>query len=92
MIEVSALHQAGYQQVLLVDFDGIVPDYYLPWLPEQRVNFPYAVALLLRRATSCTALAVLAEMRGQKQGYRRACAFCSSGWRNRPPSACRANA
>ena len=48
LIEVSALHQAGYQQVLLVDFDGIVPDYYLPWLPEQRVNFPYAVALLLR--------------------------------------------
>ncbi|PEI03077.1 beta-ketoacyl synthase [Pantoea agglomerans] len=48
LIEVSALHQAGYQQVLLVDFDGIVPDYYLPWLSEQRVNVPYAVALLLR--------------------------------------------
>jgi len=48
LIEVSALHQAGYQQVLLVDFDGIVPDYYLPWLAEQRVNFSYAVALLLR--------------------------------------------
>jgi len=48
LIEVSALHQAGYQQVLLVDFDGIVPDYYLPWLADQRVNFPYAVALLLR--------------------------------------------
>lgn len=48
LIEVSALHQAGYQQVLLVDFDGVVPDYYLPWLAEQRVNFPYAVALLLR--------------------------------------------
>ena len=48
LIEVSALHQAGYQQVLLVDFDGIVPDYYLPWLAEQPVNVPYAVALLLR--------------------------------------------
>jgi len=48
LIEVSALHQAGYQQVLLVDLDGVVPDYYLPWLAEQRVNFPYAVALLLR--------------------------------------------
>lgn len=48
LVEVSALHQAGYQQVLLVDFDGIVPDYYLPWLSELRVNFPYAVALLLR--------------------------------------------
>ncbi|MCX3309374.1 beta-ketoacyl synthase chain length factor [Pantoea vagans] len=48
LIEVSALHQAGYQQVLLVDFDGIVPDYYLPWLSEPCVNIPYAVALLLR--------------------------------------------
>ncbi|MDH2068605.1 beta-ketoacyl synthase chain length factor [Pantoea sp. GD03673] len=48
LIEVSALHQGGYQQVLLVDFDGIVPDYYLPWLSDQGVNFPYAVALLLR--------------------------------------------
>lgn len=48
LIEVSALHQSGYQQVLLVDFDGIVPDYYLPWLSEQCVNVPYAVALLLR--------------------------------------------
>ena len=48
LIEVSALHQAGYQQVLLVDFDGVVPDYYLPWLADQHVNSPYAVALLLR--------------------------------------------
>lgn len=48
LVEVSALHQAGYQQVLLVDFDGIVPDYYLPWLADHSVNVPYAVALLLR--------------------------------------------
>lgn len=47
LIEVSALHQAGYQQVLLVDFDGCVPDYYQHWLPEQGMNVPYAVALLL---------------------------------------------
>lgn len=47
LLEVSALHQAGYQQVMLVDFDGIIPDYYLPWLPEIACNAPYAVALLL---------------------------------------------
>lgn len=47
MIEVSALHQAGYPRVMLVDFDGAVPDYYLPWLPEGRAKLPYAVALLL---------------------------------------------
>jgi hypothetical protein len=46
---VAALQQAGYAQVLLVDFDGVVPDYYRPWLPEiDRFNAPYAVALLLR--------------------------------------------
>ncbi|MBY4886928.1 beta-ketoacyl synthase chain length factor [Pantoea sp. DY-15] len=49
LIEVAALHQAGNAQVLLVDFDGVVPDYYRPWLPEiDRFNAPYAVALLLR--------------------------------------------
>ena len=47
LLEVSALHQAGYKQVLLVDFDGTIPDYYLPWLPEAGCNAPYAVALLL---------------------------------------------
>ncbi len=57
-IEVAALHQAGYGNVLLVDFDGAVPDYYRPWLPENaHFNLPYAVALLLRAGDSlcCTA-------------------------------------
>ena len=49
LLEVATLHQAGYTQVLLVDFDGQVPDYYRPWLPEiNTFNAPYAVALLLR--------------------------------------------
>lgn len=49
LLEVAALHQAGYQQVMLVDFDGLVPEYYRPWLAEMPFNAPYAVALLLRR-------------------------------------------
>jgi hypothetical protein len=49
LIDVAALHQAGYTQVLLVDFEGAVPQYYRPWLPEiDQFNAPYAVALLLR--------------------------------------------
>lgn len=53
LIDVTALHQAGYQQVLLVDFEGAVPDYYRPWLPEmEHFNAPYAVALLLRAGES----------------------------------------
>ncbi len=58
LIEVAALHQAGYHNVLLVDFDGAVPDYYHPWLPETAgFNLPYAVALLLRAGDEwrCTA-------------------------------------
>ena len=47
LIEVSALHQAGYRQVLLVDFDGVIPDYYRPWLPESVEQLPYAVGLVL---------------------------------------------
>lgn len=52
LIEVAALHQAGYQQVLLVDFDGLVPDYYRPWLSQMPFNAPYAVALLLGAGTT----------------------------------------
>jgi len=64
LLEVSTLHQAGYQQVLLVDFDGLVPDYYRPWLPEiDTFNAPYAVALLLRagEAWRCTATAARSQ-------------------------------
>ena len=59
LIEVAALHQAGYKQVLLVDFDGAVPDYYLPWLPESVGQMPYAVGLVLGVGDSlrCTATA-----------------------------------
>ncbi|EJL90521.1 beta-ketoacyl synthase chain length factor [Pantoea sp. GM01] len=60
LLEVAALHQAGYAQVLLVDFDGSVPPYYRPWLPEiDHFNAPYALALLLRAGDEwrCTAQA-----------------------------------
>lgn len=47
LVEVTALHSAGYQQVLLVDFDGAIPEFYQPYLPAGMLNTPYAVALLL---------------------------------------------
>lgn len=49
LVEVAALHAAGYQQVLLVDFDGQMPEVYQPWLQDERLRAPYAVALLLAR-------------------------------------------
>lgn len=56
MVEVAALHGAGYQQVLLVDFDGSVPQCYQRWLAADAPRWPYAVALLLAtgKQLSCT--------------------------------------
>lgn len=48
LIETLCLLQAGYQQVLLVDFDGLLPDFYQPWLPEPMPAWPYATGLVIR--------------------------------------------
>jgi hypothetical protein len=51
MIEAQALLATGSaQRVLLIDFDGTVPDVYRPFAPEN--TFPYAVALLLENGGS----------------------------------------
>lgn len=57
LVEVAALHQAGYARVMLVDFDDTVPDYYLQWLPKDIKTMPYAVGLVLGAgdALRCTA-------------------------------------
>ncbi|MDR2263067.1 MAG: beta-ketoacyl synthase chain length factor [Enterobacter asburiae] len=45
--EVLSLLQAGYSRVLLVDFDGTLPDFYHPGLPSQMPTWPYALALVI---------------------------------------------
>lgn len=47
LTEVASLHHAGYHRVLLVDFDGLIPEFYLPHLADEMLNMPFAVALLL---------------------------------------------
>lgn len=47
LCEVYCLLNAGYQRVLLVDFDGEIPSFYHPDLPPQMPTWPWAVALLL---------------------------------------------
>lgn len=47
LVEVAAFHHAGYRRVLLVDFDGAIPDFYQPHLADEPRAYPYAVALLL---------------------------------------------
>ncbi|OON40747.1 beta-ketoacyl synthase [Izhakiella australiensis] len=63
LVEVATLHCAGYQQVMLVDFDGAIPDCYHPWLPENTPTWPYAVALLLTAGDQwqCRALPAQSE-------------------------------
>ena len=53
LVEVTALHSAGYQQVLLVDFDGAIPDFYHPHLPSDALHSPWAVGLLLATGDEC---------------------------------------
>lgn len=47
LIEVAAFQHAGYRRVLLVDFDGAIPEFYQPHLDECDKHYPYAVGLLL---------------------------------------------
>lgn len=46
LCEVVCLLQAGYKNVLMVDFDGFLPAFYHPDLPEGMPTWPYAVALV----------------------------------------------
>lgn len=46
LCEVICLLQAGYQRVLMVDFDGFLPEFYHPRLPENMPTWPYATALV----------------------------------------------
>ncbi|TGC03456.1 beta-ketoacyl synthase [Escherichia sp. E2661] len=47
LCEVLSLLQAGYQRVLMVDFDGFLPEFYHPQLPAEMPTCPYAVALVI---------------------------------------------
>jgi hypothetical protein len=56
LIEVMCLLQAGYQRVLMVDFDGTLPDFYHSALQPQMPAWPYATALVIEAGNSllCT--------------------------------------
>ncbi|KEY58560.1 beta-ketoacyl synthase chain length factor [Serratia sp. DD3] len=60
LCEVTCLLQAGYQRVLMVDFDGMLPEFYHDSLPEQMPTWAYAVAMVFERGETlqCTSQAV----------------------------------
>ena len=47
LCEAMCLLQAGYQRVLMVDFDGFLPEFYHPDLPTQMPTWPFTVALVI---------------------------------------------
>ncbi|EKY3198470.1 beta-ketoacyl synthase chain length factor [Cronobacter turicensis] len=47
LCEVMCLMQAGYQRVLMVDFDGALPEFYHGRVPQNMPVFAYAVALVI---------------------------------------------
>ncbi|TCL04067.1 beta-ketoacyl synthase chain length factor [Sodalis ligni] len=49
LVEAAALQSAGYERILLVDFDGVIPEFYQDAIPVQMPRYPYAVALLLTK-------------------------------------------
>lgn len=52
LIEAATLLHAGYSRVLLVDFDGTLPDFYHPDLPAGMPTWPWALGLLLEAGDS----------------------------------------
>ncbi|TCW14410.1 beta-ketoacyl synthase-like protein [Raoultella sp. BIGb0138] len=52
LCEVMCLLQAGYQRVLMVDFDGHLPEFYHPQLPPAMPIWPYALALVIEAGES----------------------------------------
>lgn len=47
LCEVICLLQAGYQRILMVDFDGFLPEFYHPQLPPNMPTWPFAIALVI---------------------------------------------
>lgn len=56
LCEVMCLLSAGYQRVLMVDFDGHLPEFYHPQLAPTMPTWPYALALVIEAgdAWRCT--------------------------------------
>lgn len=48
LLEVLCLLQAGYRRVLMVDFDGRLPDFYHPVLPADATTWPFALGLVFQ--------------------------------------------
>lgn len=64
LVEVASLHHAGYGRVLLVDFDGLIPEFYRPHLAGEAIDIPFAVALLLEAGSQICCETIPRQMSG----------------------------
>ena len=53
LLEVFALLK-NCRRVMLIDYDGNIPEFYLSHLPAGTPNFPYVVALILTSGQTCS--------------------------------------
>ncbi|HEY3984551.1 beta-ketoacyl synthase chain length factor [Cedecea sp.] len=65
LCEVICLLQAGYQKVLMVDFDGQLPTFYHPHIAPQMPTWPYAVALVFEAGSSLRCSTQKSEATGE---------------------------
>lgn len=63
LIESYLLLADGHQQVLLVDYDSSIPDFYLNHLPDDLPCYPYAVGLVLEAGNELSCESAQAEPR-----------------------------
>lgn len=54
LLEVVSLLSAGHHRVLMVDFDGTIPDFYRSSLPAQLPMWAYAAAMVFEQGESLT--------------------------------------
>ncbi len=67
LYEVIGLLNAGYERILMVDFDGFLPEFYHPLLPPMMPTWPYATAWVIEAGSEWRCTAVRHEPREETE-------------------------
>lgn len=85
MYEVLCLLQAGYRRVLMVDFDGAIPEFYHPLFPETFPFWAYAVALVIEAGDDLNCESGRCEKPGEALSLPQGLMFLK-GWLGEAPT------
>lgn len=70
IIEAYSILETGARKVLVVDFDGNIPDSYQHFVPKDVKDIPYAVALVLTKGNSFSLnVSSCIDVQSQRTGY-----------------------